>query len=397
MNEILEMINKLIKRPVRIMQITYGLNYGGLEQVILNLYQFLDKSRFNVSVCCMTQKGHVAHELEKLGCKIEYCDSSSRLNPYSKFLKIAAILKKHKIDIVHTHNTPAYFDGLVAAKLVNIPVVIHTDHCRFYPDKKRYMLAERLASLVTDRIIAVSAHTKRDLEKWEHISSRKIDVILNGIPPLNSLIADQSHQLRTSLGIKKNEKVIGSVGRLEYQKGYELLIQAAAIIENTKYPIKFVIVGEGSKKDELQQLIEQFNLAEKVILTGGKTNGVDYIQMFDMFALTSNFEGMPIVLLEAMAAKKPIVATNVGGVPEMIDHGMNGYLVNTRDPKVFAKYCHQLIDNPELMKNFGEHSYQKYVNEFTIDQMVRSYSKLYYSCLSRYFGVNNHSPVNNEM
>lgn len=371
----------LVQRPVRIMQITYGLSYGGLEQVILNLYHFLDKHRFSVSVCCMTQKGHVAYELEKLGCKIEYCDGNSRLNPYSKFLKIAAILKKHKIDIVHTHNTPAYFDGLIAAKLVKVPVVIHTDHCRFYPDKKRYMFAERMASFATNRIVAVSAHTKRELGQWEHISSRKIDVILNGIPPLDSLTSEQEHRLRADLGIKSNEKIIGSVGRLEYQKGYDLLIQAAAIMAANKCPAKFVIVGEGSQRNELQQLAQQLNLADKVILTGGKINGAEYVQMFDIFALTSNFEGMPIVLLEAMAAKKPIVATNIGGVPEMIDHGMNGYLVDKRDPKIFAQYCRQLINNPELIKKFGNHSHQKYINEFSVDQMVSNYTRLYYSCL----------------
>lgn len=394
MNETPKIFNN---RPVRIMQITYGLSYGGLEQVILNLYQFLDKSRFHVSVCCMTHEGHVAQELEKLGCKIEYCNGSSTMSRYAKFLKMATILKRNKIDIVHTHNTPAYLDGLVAAKLANIPIIVHTDHCRFYPDKKRYMLAERFASLVTDRIVAVSAHTKRDLQQWEHIPAGKIAVILNGIPPLNRLEPEHVQRLRASLGIRRTETVIGSVGRLEHQKGYDLLIQAAAIMTANQCPAKFVIVGEGSRRNELQQLAEQFHLDDRVILTGGKINGADYIQMFDIFALTSNFEGMPIVLLEAMAAKKPIVATDVGGVPEMIDSGMNGYLIDKRDPKIFAHYCQQLIDNPAWMKTFGEHSLQKYRDQFSVEQMISNYTRLYDSCLSQYFGVDNHAPVENGM
>lgn len=372
-------------RPIRVMQITFGLEYGGLEQVIFNLCKFMDKNYFKFYICCTDRKGHLVNQMKKFGCEIEFCSFKNGVKKYFRFYEIAQILKKYRIDIVHTHNTPTFLDGVVAAKLARVPIVINTDHCRLYPDKKRYMLAERIASLLTDRIVAVSKHTKNDLVFWEHIRPEKISVIYNGIPQLKRSTSKDLRDLKISLGINDSEMIVGSVGRLEYQKGYDLLIKAAASVTKTLPNVKFIIVGDGSKRFELKQLIERFNLQEKVILTGWKTNGTDFIKIFDIFVMTSNFEGMPIVLLEAMGAKKPIISTDVGGVPEMIKNDENGTIIPFRNANQFAQEISRLLSNKTLLIKYGEQSHNRFLNEFSVVSMIDKYKTLYLECFQKHY------------
>ena len=174
----------MLKRKIKVMQVTHDLNIGGLQQLVGDLCLNIDKSLLDISVCCLRDVGPFAEELQKNGIKVyRIPPRPNNKTDYFSFLKLYNLLKGKQIDILHTHNTHPFMDGTVAGKMADIPVIIHTDHARQFPDKRRYMLAERILSHFVDKVVAVSESVKQDLIYYEKINSKKITVIWNGIDP----------------------------------------------------------------------------------------------------------------------------------------------------------------------------------------------------------------------
>jgi len=370
-----------MKRKINVMHVSFGMGIGGMEKVITDLCRYMDGDKYHPMICCTNLKGEFGQILEKEGYKIFLCSQNGRYSKYLRMLEVAKLLKKNRIDIVHSHSV-ACVDGVMGGVLAGTPVRIHTDHCKNYPTNWRYMRSEKIASYFADQFVAVSNHTKRDLVQWENISPDKIQVIYNGMN-FGSQFGEKDHErILQELGLKSHEKVIGSVGRIEYQKGYDLLIDSAKEILDQHPATRFVIVGGGSKEEELRTQIRRLNLERQVILTGWRVDAPLILSTFDIFVMTSNFEGMPIVLLEAMAMGKPIVSTAVGGSPEIIDHGENGYLLRDRKPNKLASLIADLLVNERKREEMGEKGRRKYQMNFTAEKMAKDYSNLYEKYLS---------------
>ncbi len=362
---------------INVLQITLGMGIGGLEKVILDLCRYLDPRRFQVMVCCLREGGEYAEQLESDGFKVFLCSGKSKYGKYFVWLQVRKLLVREKIDIVHTHNTGAFLDGFLATRLTGTPVFIHTDHMREWPDKGRYMMAERVASHFTGEIVAVSQHLRDDLIKYEHISPRRIRVIYNGTNFSVNADPNNEKEIREEFGIIPEEKVVGSISRLTKVKGYELLLRSVPLVVKKIPNVKFLIVGDGKEKAKLLNLAHSLGIANKVIFTGVRLDVPSIMRIFDLFALPSRSEGLPIVLLEAMAAGKPVVATAVGGVPEAVKDGETGYLVYTREPKEFAQKIIKILLDDHLRDLMRQKAFQLYKEKFTVDKMVESYERLY--------------------
>jgi len=361
------------------MQVTPGLHFGGLERVVLNICRYIDREQFDISVCCLNLRGALADELEPMGIKIHVCSQGNRRRRYLRSLELLKVFRVYRPDVIHTHNTNAFLDGLLAARLVGVPVVVHTDHCKnYFQEKRRYMLGERVASFFTDKIVAVSEDTKRNLIYRQRIKAERIEVIYNGIPDLSRLNFAGREAVRSKLGLKSNEWIVGSIGRLEDQKGYDLFIKTAALVERKLGNVRFFIIGDGSNRQRLEELIRRHELEGKVTLLGWRVDAVRFLSLFDVFVMTSkDFEGLPVVLLEAMASRKPIVSTAVGGVPEVVQDGQNGFIIPSRDPQAFAEVICRLLTDKKMRQQFGQNSYQKYLSHYRSEVMVNRYEKLY--------------------
>jgi glycosyltransferase involved in cell wall biosynthesis len=326
-------------------------------------------------------KGELAFELEEDGIEVIYSPKQSRLDRYLRAQEVAEAIKTYRIDVVHTHATGAFIDGFIATRFARVPVFINTDHNKKYPIPRRYMLGEKVASIFADRVVAVSNHIKNDLVTYEHISPDKIDVIYNGIdfPKIDGQISIED--LRNEFGIRKDEKVVGCISRLDDLKGYDLFIDAAALILKEMPDVRFLIVGGGPAEEELKKQVSDRNIKDRFTFTGWRLDAWGILQLFDVFLLTSKLEGMPIVLLEAMASRKPIVATSVGGVPEMVDHDKTGFIVQNRDPGEVRKYVLAILKDKELKEKLGNHSVETYERKFRAEPMVQAYQHLYESIL----------------
>jgi len=370
------------RERIHVLQLTFGMGIGGMERVIMDLCRYVDPERFRFSICCLNVRGPLADQMEAEGVPVYFCRNQSRLAKYLRGVELAGLMSKLKVQVLHTHHLPAFIDGTIGGRLTGVPVTLNTDHSKLYPISKPWALLERAASMMADEVVAVSKHTRNDLIHQQKISPNRISVIYNGINI--RLTADTPvTELRRELAIPIGDKIIGTVSRLEDQKGLDLLLNAAPHVLRTRPNTWFVIVGGGSKEQQLKDLAASLGIAHRTRFTGWRRDAVDLVQTFDCCALSSTFEGMPMSLLEAMALAKPIVATAVGGVPEFVRDGENGILVDSRDPSLFADAVLRVISQDDEARRMGENGRRRYQKRFTAEAMARDYAALYEKHLER--------------
>ena len=364
-------------RPTRVMHITQDLGVGGLERVIVLLCRTLDRERFEPSVLCLRKAGDFAAELMAEGIPVHVLPWSREELDYFAFRKVGRILREQRIDVIHSHNTGPFFHGALGATLAGVKTHIHTDHARPFPDSMRWMVAEHLLSYLAYRVVGVSDDTTHNLRHYEKIPEGKLATIPNGID-LQPIRSDAS-QLRQELGIAPGTPVIGTAGRLTHQKGMEFLVQAAEILRPRFPDFRVLIVGEGkgNEQAELQEMVDRAGLQDHVHLLGLRMDIPDLLALFDIYALPSRWEGLPMAILEAMAAGLPIVGSAVGGVPTAVREGVNGFLVEPEDAASLAGSLERLLNDPHLRRRMGEAGRKRYEASFTARQMTRRYEKLY--------------------
>lgn len=306
-------------------------------------------------------------------------------------LDLALFLKRRFYHIVHTHNSKAGFVGRLAARLAGVPVVVHTVHGFSFHDQEPlwrqwlFRRMERLASRWCDHLIFIS----QPLLSWamrEGIGNRtQRKKIYSGI----ELERFQPASLETRAGSRKKwglgqgDAVVGMVSKLWNGKGHAQLLHAFQKVRQVKAEARLVIVGEGYLLEELQRLAAKLGLEGSVLFTGFQMDVAPLIATFDVAVLPSLFEGMGRVLLEAMAMETPVVASRVGGIPELVEHGTNGYLVRPGDSEGLKDAILKILDNPFLARKMGQEGRKKVKAEFDALTMVDAIEDVYRELLSR--------------
>ncbi len=261
--------------------------------------------------------------------------------------------------------------------MAGVRTIVHTDHARDFPDKRRYMVAERVMSAFAYRVVGVSAHTSANLEKYEKIPRAKIETIPNGIDGSVFDIRIDREAKRRELGIPADATVLGIGVRLSAQKGLTYLVQALPEVVGRFPRVVLVIAGEGPLEQDLRNEAEGLGLGGRVKFIGPRVDVPELLQVFDLYVLPSLWEGLPMVLLEAMAAGCPIVATGVGGVPSAIEDGVNGLLVPPRDPAALAHAIVRVLGDETLRRRMGQAGKQVFGERFSAEKMTRRYEQLY--------------------
>jgi len=332
--------------------------------------------------------------LEQVGIEFILCPPLVRrtniIKDLNAFLDIWRIIKKISPEIVHTHSSKAGLLGRLAAKLARIPIVVHTPHGHvffgyFGPLKtKIFIILERLVSRITHRIIALTNKEKEDYIKFRIANEDKFDVIYSGIEldKFKELSEDKKQNFVKELGIPEKSLIIGTVGRLVPVKGHEFLIKAAKYIIS-KYPEAFfVFTGDGPLEHNLKRQALELGINNNIIFLGWRSDAAKIISVYDIFSLPSLNEGMGRVLAEAMALGKPIVASNVGGIPDLVTHGKNGFLVPARNPEKLAKYIQILIEDKEKKEKMGQAG-KEMAKIFSKEKMVENIANLYEKLLAQ--------------
>ncbi len=363
------------------MHVVHSLNTGGMENGVVNLINRMDWKRFSHAVCCITTSGEMEKRILREDVKV-FEMKKGEGNSFTLPLRLAALFRRERVDIVHTRNWGA-IDGIIGARMAWITKVVHGEHGREVNDpdglnKKRNFLRSALSPFVC-RYIAVS----RDLGKWlvevVGIKKNKVATIINGVDTELFIPTEDKAQSKTNLGILPEEIVIGAVGRLDPVKDYTTLIKAFASLAGSYKNIKLMIVGNGPEEDNLKKCVEYAGIENRVYFMGRKDNIHDFLGVMDVFVLPSVIEGISNTILEALASGVPVIATNVGGNPELVRDNEIGFLFKPGDEGGLASLLKKYIENSRLMEIHGNAGRKKAVEDFSLDGMVKSYEKLYMS------------------
>jgi glycosyltransferase involved in cell wall biosynthesis len=371
------------RKKVKVLQITHDLNIGGLQRVVTDISRNLDTEKFEVGVACLRESGPLEQELTEFGIPVFIIGEKTSKTDYFSFLKLIPIIRRFKPEVIHTHNTLPFLDGTLAGRITKVPVLIHTDHARSFPDKRRYMVVERILSKIVDKIVAVSEHTKKNLIHYEKINPKKIDVIHNGIDGQKYKVDVDRKQIKKVFGVENKNPLLGLGVRLTPQKGITHLIRAVSVLKEEFPDIGVLVAGEGFLLENLKREANVLGVSESIRFIGPRTDMNEILSILDVYVLPSLWEGLPLVILEAMAAQKPIVATNVGGTSEIIQNGENGILVPPKDTVRLAEELTALLKDRNRMSRIAFHANRCFLDQFSVKIMTEKYKKLYLSMVRK--------------
>lgn len=360
---------------------------GGTQKHVIDIAKKIDKSEFQIDIIYSTDRNKNFVQESKgvfnniIGLPIR---RSASFSDFSNIIKMRKIILENKYDIIHCHSTKAGFVGRLAAFVSRHPNVIYSPHGFMFCDNrilmKRYLYLsmEKYLGYVTQKLIAVSG-SERDLAlEYNIVPNKKIITLYNSIDP--SDFNDFNYVNKVPEKLKNgSEIVLGTVGRLYYQKDPITLIKCFKII-NDKIPnTKLVMVGDGPLESVCLKLINNLGLNSKIELAGYQKNSKAYFQMFDLFMLSSHYEGLPYALLEAMSMGIPSVGTNVVGIKDLILNGITGYLAEEGDFKGLANAAINLLNKPELLNEFSENAKKITCQKFNFNNGIKEYQEFYSS------------------
>ncbi|MEM7129622.1 MAG: glycosyltransferase family 4 protein [Chloroflexota bacterium] len=376
--------------PIKVLHIITRLIIGGAQETAMLITEQLDKAEFDVALVSGPQTGTEgslieAVHLRNIPLTIEptLVREIHPLKDAIALVKLIRHIRKNQYAIVHTHSSKAGIIGRWAARVAGVPLIVHTVHGWGHHERQHplvrwlYILLEKVTLPITDKLIVVSSF---NIEKGLQDGIGDDDdyvVIRSGIEldrfgyPIRS-----PQEVRAELGIPAEAKVIGTVTRLSEQKAPLDFIHAAHLVAMERPDTYFVIVGDGPLRGDVEAAIRQNGLTERVILTGLRRDIPELMASFDLFALSSLWEGLPRVLPQAMASVLPLVATQIDGNAEIIQEDENGVLVPPGEPKKLAQALVSLLDNPERAFEMGQTG-REMVEEYGVDRMVKETEILY--------------------
>jgi len=358
------------------MQIVDGFGGGGAERKLLELIRETDRSCFETVICSLGLLDTIRCEFDALNVKIVILKMRHKYDRLP-LLQLYRLIRRERIDVIMTtlfwsDIMAGYVGKLAGAKAVFFWETISTPEWLAWPR----LLAYRIAVRFIDCVISVSHSTARFLVEKRRVPRSKVKVIQYGVD-LRQFYPTDGMDVRRELGINKDQPVIGMVGLFRPQKGHAYLIQAARELVCHMPGLKIILVGSGPMQKQVQEKIDRAGLNNTFILTGKREDVNRYLGAFDIFTLPSLFEGLPNVILEAMAASKPVVATWVDGSKELVVDKETGLLVAPRDIDGLTMALLDLLKNPEKARRMGRNGRRRVEERFSLRLQMERFQSLY--------------------
>gem|GEM_PF-199504 len=355
---------------------------GGAENQIVQTLRVIDRKRFRPVVCCIRERGALFSEVEELGIASYCLDMRPKygVSTVRALNRIVDIIRREEIQVLQAMEFNARVLGTVAAKFTRVPVNLSAEHYTGEwqePTFKR--IVKRLTVPFVDRIICVAEAQKKYLVEDRGIPPGKMEVIYNGIDLSKFNPRTRAKIKKSDFGIPEESPVAGIVAALRPEKAHHIFLEAARRVTHQIEDARFLIVGEGKKRGELEALSKSLGIAERTVFTGVRKDMPDILRLMDVVVLSSYpvVETFPVSLLEAMAMRKPVVSTNVSGIPEMVEEGKNGFLVPVGDPEALARAVSRVLGDGKLAKKMGAAGRKLVKERFTIQHTVTGLEELY--------------------
>ena len=368
-----------VNSRIRVLQVIGALDVGGAEHVVASLARQVDSSRFEMAICCTRGLGRLAEGLRDDGISVLLAAPPNRRYRHFTSLWLRRVIRQFRPHVVHSHTLTGLSVVGPLAYLRLIPPWIHTFHYGNYPyARKQDMRTERLLSRMATQLVAVSDAQRKVLVSYHRIPQDRIVSVPNGVSRNPALdVPGARERKRSEFGFSPSDVVIGSVAVLTEQKGISFLLQATREVVRGRRDVKVIIVGGGPLEASLRAEAAALDLSSTVTFTGWRQDVPEILPMLDVFVMPSLWEAMPLALLEAMAARRPIVVTDVGENALLVDGGQCGIVVPPRNVPALAAAMSSLLSDPERASSLGELALRRLTDRFGVSRMVGRYEQLY--------------------
>jgi glycosyltransferase involved in cell wall biosynthesis len=378
---------------MRIIHVISRLNYGGAAALVAQWSTYLKlHTEHQVDVCTVYSKGQFAEQLESQGITVYSLDlepAGNRYHPRRKYdfrvvLPLARLVRDGNYDILHAHLFPTSLFVALVSFFASRPRYIFSEHSVFNR-RRRFGLFKILDWSIYRRyaqIVAVSEEVCEALLRWLPGLGDKVQVVPNSVDPARFRVPDsQLHPIRQELRINEEERDILYAGRLIPAKGPDVLLEALLHLSAENMSIRVLVAGDGPLEETLRKQATVSALDGRVTFLGLRKDIPLLLNLADLVVLPSRWEGLPIILLEAMAARRPVVATAVGGIPEVIEHGVSGWLVPPEDPLVLAEAIALLLESPDLCECLGDEAFRRVCAQYSAEVTIKKFVDIYFNVL----------------
>jgi len=366
------------RRPV-VCHVIHALGLGGAERLVDQMVRRMS-DRYRCVVATLDDIGEIGEQLKADGVPVTCLEREAGID-----LKCARRLEQfadlHGVQILHAHQYTPFFQSMLSRGLTGQRPVVFTEHGRHHPDVPcaKRILANRLMLRRKDRLIACGGAVRDALVRNEGLPRHRVDVIYNGVDleELQAPAMDARPAIRGEFSFRDDDFVVVQIARLHSLKDHGTALRTMARIRNTRPTPRLLIVGEGDEREAIEREIREQDLSEHVRLAGSRNDVADILAASDAFLLTSISEGIPLTIIEAMAAERPVVATRVGGVAEMVRQNLNGYLAPAGADAELAEALRHLQQDPCLRRGMGEVGRHVAEDRFSLNSMLTSYVQVY--------------------
>lgn len=368
--------NNALRGSAGVLHVVHSLGTGGTERLVIDICTRL-QTFFRMAVCCLDDAGTRAHELTERKIPVVALGRRPGFQPMLGY-RIANVAAHHAVTIIHCHHYSPFVYGRIATLFGSQLKLVFTEHGRLSddPPSLKRRLVNPLLSRLPGSLHSVS-HALRDSMVAEGFSGRRIHVIPNGIDVGPRPTQAERQAVRRELGIGPAAIVIGSVARLDPVKDLETLLNAFAELRTSCRNAIVVIIGDGAERGRLEAAAHRLGVGDGVRFLGARDDIRRLLPAFDVYVNSSISEGISLTILEAMAAELPLVATQVGGTPEIVTDGLTGLLVPPRRPAALTAALRALCTDPARRERLAATAREHLEQRFTLDRMIGQYARIY--------------------
>ena len=368
---------------INILHIFVSLPVGGAENLLLSTVKGLDAYKYRSFVCCISEKGPVGDEIEALGFPVHVLGKLKK-GGFDRSIvdDLAELAQSLSIGLIHTHLYHANMYGRLAAKRAGVPVVSSIHNTYSSKPKLQRRLFNWYLARHCKAIIAGSTEIRDDIIRWDHVSADKIELIPNTVDLSVSQSELTREQARQALGITQDQIVLGTMGRLEEQKGHSVLLDAMATLCKQYPQIHLLLVGDGRLRSKLEEQASALGISSHISFLGTRRDIGDLFRAMDIFVMPSLWEGLSLAMLSAMAANLPVIATRVGGVSEVMGNDEFGLTLEPSDPEALSQKIGQLMDDKQKREYLAEIGKQHVETNYSDAALVSRLQDIYRKALA---------------
>lgn len=369
-----------MEKSLKILYVIDKMTVGGAQRHLAQVIPRINKTPgFSAELCCLSRAGELGEQLSDSGVPVHVLgiDKIYNMPAIGKMARLKQIIRDNKIDVVHTYLFSSNVYGVWAGHEFPDVRIISSRRDTGFELKYRHRLLLRWVNRWVDRFMMNSNAVKANAVRLEGVPESKCITVYNGVEAPVGRSRAERDALRQKLGFDKENLLVGMVANLRPVKDHKTFLNAAKLVLEKIPNAKFVLVGEGSEREKLEKMVEGCGLSGHVVFVGGVSNPREYFGVFDVSVLTSKTEGFSNSIIEAMAEGVPVVASNVGGNPEVVEDGVSGFLVNPGDAEKFAERIVKLCAVAELRLKIGEAGRMRVKNSFSFDGMINNILEMY--------------------